>query len=93
MTHQSTQQHPSRTCQHNLLYLSIDSSDMVPHWDTAVTAMWGSIDNEYAVLSTAVPDISTLSQNVNDRWEVPHVCQAGISTRLVLCCDLASCVL
>lgn len=54
---------------------------MVPHWDTAITAMWGSIDNEYAVLSTAAPDISTLSQNVNDRWEVPHVCQAGISPR------------
>ena len=34
---------------------------------------------EYAVLSTAVPDLSTLGQNVNDRWEVPHLCQAGFS--------------
>ena len=36
---------------------------------------------EYAVLSTAVPDLSTLGQNVNDRWEVPHLCQAGFSDR------------
>ena len=56
-------------------------SDMTPNWDTEITAMWGSIDNEYAVLSTAAPDISTLGQNVNERWEVPHVCQAGYSNR------------
>lgn len=60
--------------------MQIDShSDVVPHWDSEITAMWGSLDNEYAVLSTAVPDITTLSQNVNDRWEVPHLCQAGFS--------------
>ena len=51
------------------------------HWDTEMTSMWGSIDNEYAVLSTTAPDISTISKNVNERWEVPHLCQAGFAER------------
>ena len=44
--------------------MQIDShSDVLPQWDTALTNMWGSIDNEYAVLSTAVPDLSTLGES------------------------------
>lgn len=57
--------------------MQIDShSDVIKDWDSALTAMWGSIDNEYAVLSTTPPDISSLGKNVNNRWEVPHLCQA-----------------
>ena len=37
--------------------------------------MWAAANNEYAVLSTYVPDISQLGVNVNDRWEVPHLCR------------------
>jgi hypothetical protein len=60
--------------------MQLDShSDVLPGWDNALAAMWGAAGNEYAVLSTAVPDLSTLGQNVNDRWEVPHLCQAGFA--------------
>jgi len=38
--------------------------------------MWGATKNEYAVLSTYVTDIATLGVNVNNRWEVPHLCQS-----------------
>ena len=75
------------SCSYFLIYqiilfvTSLVFSDVVLHWDEALTQMWGSIDNEYAVLSTAAPDVSTLSQNVNDRWEVPHLCQAGFASR------------
>ena len=56
-------------------------SDMAQNWDAEITSMWGGINNEYAVLSTAAPDISSISMNVNSRWEVPHVCQAGFADR------------
>ena len=43
--------------------MQIDShSDVSPQWDAGLTSMWGSIGNEYAVLSTAVPDLSTLGE-------------------------------
>lgn len=54
---------------------------MAQNWDAEITSMWGGINNEYAVLSTAAPDISSISMNVNSRWEVPHVCQAGFADR------------
>ena len=44
-------------------------------------SVYYALYSEYALLSTAVPDLSTLGQNVNDRWEVPHLCQAGFSER------------
>jgi hypothetical protein len=46
-----------------------------------ITAMWGSIDNEYAILSTTPDDISNLGKNVNNRWEVPHVCSATFTKK------------
>jgi hypothetical protein len=62
--------------------LQMDShSDMLKGYDAELLKMWGTVDNEYAVLSTAAPDISTLEQNVNDRWEVPHLCQGSFSDR------------
>lgn len=43
--------------------MQVDShSDFVKDWDVAMSAMWGSIDNEYAILSTKPPDISTLNK-------------------------------
>jgi predicted metal-binding protein len=43
--------------------MQIDShSDFISGWDVAMTKMWGSINNEYAILSTKPPDISTLNK-------------------------------
>lgn len=62
--------------------MQIDShSDFISDWDVAITSMWGSVQNEYAVLSTLAPDISLLGKNVNDHWEVPHLCQATFTDR------------
>jgi hypothetical protein len=36
--------------------------------------MWGQINNEYAILSTALPSIDVLGKKMNNRWEVPHLC-------------------
>jgi len=44
-------------------------------WDIEMLNMWGSVGNEYAILSTYVPDLSELGKNVNDRYEVPHLCR------------------
>ena len=44
-------------------------------------SMWGSIDNEYAILSTTPDDISNLGKNVNNRREVPHVCAATFTKK------------
>jgi hypothetical protein len=36
--------------------------------------MWGQINNEYAILSTALPSLDILGKKINNRWEVPHLC-------------------
>jgi len=57
--------------------MQIDSHmDVVQSWDVEMLKMWGATKNEYAVLSTYVTDIATLGVNVNNRWEVPHLCQS-----------------
>jgi len=53
--------------------------DFLPGFDTAMLNMWGSVNNEYGVLSTYVSDITTYEEEagglgVNDRHEVPHLC-------------------
>ncbi len=58
-------------------------TDFVKDWDEEVTTMWASVDNEYAVLSSALPDVSVLGKNLDE--QVPHVCQATFDSRLVLC--------
>eukprot|EP01038_Epipyxis_sp_PR26KG_P013764 gene13764-18460_t len=62
--------------------LQIDShTDFVQDWDIQTTEMWGNINNEYAILSTALPDISVLKDINNDDQIVPHLCQATIDKR------------
>jgi len=56
-------------------------SDFVKDWDVQVLSMWGAVKNEYAVLSTMPPDVTTLGKNVNDHWEVPHVCAATVNEK------------
>jgi hypothetical protein len=65
--------------------LQIDShTDTVKDWDVKLTTMWGSIQNEYAILSTRLPDISSLPgrSETNVKNEVPHLCQAAYTSRL-----------
>lgn len=62
--------------------MQVDShSDFIQNWDVHALTMWGSIQNEYAVLSTMPPDVTTLGKNINDHWEVPHVCAATINDK------------
>lgn len=62
--------------------MQIDSHmDVVKNWDAEMLTMWAATNNEYAVLSTYVPDLASLGVNVNNRWEVPHLCQSLWSDR------------
>lgn len=61
--------------------MQIDAhSDFAQDWDVKATSMWGSIGNEYAVLSTRLPDISVLS-TPDPANTVPHTCQAMFDSR------------
>ena len=51
-------------------------SDFASEWDVSVTAMWGSIGNEYAVLSTLPDDEAKLSST-----DVPHLCEAVFTNK------------
>lgn len=57
--------------------------DVVQDWDVELTRMWAQAHNEYAILSTALPDISTL-RGADQQIEgeaVPHLCQATLDQR------------
>ncbi len=58
-------------------------SDFAPHWDTLQTQMWGSVQNEYAVLSSTPADIAVLRRPSlnNEDQVVPHLCQAKVDER------------
>lgn len=45
--------------------------------------MWGSINNEYAILSTRLKDIAVLPIKADTvtATEVPHLCQAVFTSR------------
>ena len=59
--------------------LQIDSHSLfVQDWDVVALEMWGSINNEYAILSTQVPD---LSYTVSPDNSVPHLCEAEWANR------------
>lgn len=61
--------------------MQVDShSDFISNWDTTLTRMWGSIENEYAVISTAPVDLSVLRNNANSEV-LPHLCQATFDAR------------
>ncbi len=56
-------------------------SDVVSDWDMKVLNIWGSVNNEFAILSTTPPDVKALAgnMNLNDRHEVPHLCQGAVT--------------
>lgn len=67
--------------------MQLDShTDTVKNWDIKVLSMWGSINNEYAILSTRLPDVSSLPGRAQSfvENEVPHLCQAAYTSRLAL---------
>jgi hypothetical protein len=64
--------------------LQIDAhSDFAPRWDTLLTEMWGSVENEYAILSSTPVDIAVLKRaDLNEEGQqVPHLCQAKVDER------------
>lgn len=62
--------------------MQIDShTDFIKDWDVALTSMWGSTENEYAVLSTYPADISELGFGRNDGKEVPHLCEVAYTDK------------
>merc|ERR1712151_866676 len=55
-------------------------------WDDRILMDWSLTENEYAVLSTyptgadqLLPDGSV--KNVNDHWEMPHLCDASLMSK------------
>ena len=63
--------------------MSVDShTDVIQDWDVEITNMWGSINNEYAILSQRPVDISVLPKASEYAREerVPHICQATVNT-------------
>jgi hypothetical protein len=63
--------------------LQIDSHSLfVQDWDVVALEMWGSINNEYAILSTQVPDLSyAASVSPDNSVPVPHLCEAEWANR------------
>lgn len=59
--------------------------DFLPDWDMHMMNMWGSVDNEYAILSTYVTDVKEYdklvdgAKGVNNMNEVPHLCMVTYS--------------
>jgi hypothetical protein len=56
----------------------------VQNWDVELMNMWGQINNEYAILSTALPSLDILGKKINDRWEVPHLCHYSWDEKSVI---------
>ena len=58
--------------------------DFVQNWDSEMLKMWGSTNNEYAVLSTYVTAIEELphlgegKKGLNGLHEVPHLCMVTL---------------
>ena len=64
--------------------LQVDShTDFISGWDEEVTSMWHEAGNEYAILSTVLPDISALHHSQIDNKGVPRVCQAKVNARYI----------
>jgi hypothetical protein len=51
-------------------------------WDTSLVQQWASVDNDYAVISTYPTGAEHLQTgdvpNINNHWEMPHLCEAEI---------------
>eukprot|EP01031_Cornospumella_fuschlensis_P026623 gene26623-32172_t len=59
--------------------MSIDAhTDVIQNWDTEITKMWGSVQNEFGVLSGQPPDVSVMKLGGDRASVVPHLCQATI---------------
>ena len=65
--------------------MSVDAHvDVAQDWDVQLTAMWAQAGNEYAVLSSALPDVAALQElqhnNGQGDWgTVAHLCQATVN--------------
>mmetsp|Transcript_3639 Transcript_3639/g.4578 ORF Transcript_3639/g.4578 Transcript_3639/m.4578 type:complete len:284 (-) Transcript_3639:1334-2185(-) len=56
--------------------LQMDSHMLVSrHWDVELINMWSMTNNDRAVLTTYVPRLEDLGVNINNRNEVPVICQ------------------
>lgn len=78
----------ARSMQHTLMNdeefcFQIDThSNFIKHWDAELMTMWGSIQNEYAILSTQAPDHKILDQiESHPSTSLPHLCQPTIDAR------------
>jgi hypothetical protein len=49
----------------------------VQDWDVKMLGEWGMTKNEYAVLTTYPTNVPDLGKNVNNHWEMPHLCEAS----------------
>eukprot|EP00595_Chromulina_sp_UTEXLB2642_P003100 CAMPEP_0196764434 /NCGR_PEP_ID=MMETSP1095-20130614/6124_1 /TAXON_ID=96789 ORGANISM="Chromulina nebulosa, Strain UTEXLB2642" /NCGR_SAMPLE_ID=MMETSP1095 /ASSEMBLY_ACC=CAM_ASM_000446 /LENGTH=395 /DNA_ID=CAMNT_0042120017 /DNA_START=280 /DNA_END=1467 /DNA_ORIENTATION=+ len=59
--------------------MQIDSHvDVVQDWDSKLLSMWEKTNNEFAVLSTRLPDVSSLKKT--EPIELPHLCLASFTS-------------
>ena len=60
--------------------MQIDAhSIFIKGWDNRMLGEWGSTENEFAVLSTYPTNYISLHKNVNNHWEMPHLCGAEMT--------------
>ncbi|CAM9987760.1 unnamed protein product, partial [Discosporangium mesarthrocarpum] len=53
--------------------------DVAPDWDYKLMQMWGRAGNEYGILTTYVHRMEQLSDNLEKKREVPHLCQVSFT--------------
>jgi len=56
-------------------------TDAVQDWDKKMLEQWGATKNEYAVISTYPTNAMELGKNANNHWEMPHICEATMSSQ------------
>jgi len=59
--------------------MQIDAhTDVVQDWDRKILDQWGSVDNEYAILTSYPTNVHDLGHNSNRHWEMPILCKSAI---------------
>jgi len=68
--------------------MQIDAHTLVvKEWDTLMLKEWGAAENEYAVLSTYPSNVHHLGININNHWEMPHLCCVSGTRGIIVNCQ------
>ena len=76
--------HQQQTVQDEDFCMQIDAHTIfAKNWDLLMLDQWGRTENEFAVLSTYPTSVQSLYSNVNNHWEMPHLCGATMSSSTI----------